>query len=258
MAPYESPHNRLMPASAVLMFTIGLNGYGTVYARCLASQQAYANKHGYDYIAVDRPRGLVAPDVSSWVKIPLIRHAFDNGYDWVFFIDADCQVQHDAPPLESVEQEGKSLYMAVGYSGRVNAGVIIAKNTAETRMFLSDVIDNAAFTVPAEDQALYENGHVIHYSKDKPFVHILSSEWNNNCDPGLKDFVRHFSAGGPMRKLYRKSLVGFTAHVTNRVQTKVWKKLRPSGTPSVVLRERIDRLAAQCIQNGFAPEVVAS
>jgi len=233
------------------MFTVGLNGYGTVYARCIASQKQYARKYGYDYIAIDRPRGLVAPDVSSWVKIPLIRRAFESGYRWVFFIDADCQVQPGAPPVESIELDGKSLYMAVGYSGRVNAGVIIAINTPQTREFLSNVIDNTEKQLPPEDQALYENGHVIHYSKDQPFVQILDSKWNNNRDPELKDFIRHFSAGGPMRKLYKKSLIGFAAHVTNRVQTKVWKKFRPGGTPAAILRSRIDELASRCIENGF-------
>ncbi len=235
----------------VLMFTIALNGYGTVYSRCVASQQKYAEQHGYDYFAIRRPRGLVSPDVSSWVKIPLIRHAFEVGYRWVFFIDADCQLQEGAPPVESIELPGKSLYMATGYSGRVNAGVIIAKNTPESNEFLSNVIDNAAVEMPEDDKALYENGHVIHYSKDQPYLQILDSKWNNNRDPALQDYVRHYSAGGPMRKLYKKSLIGFTAHVTNRVQTKIWKKLSPGGTPADQLRSRIDRLAGQCVQTMF-------
>jgi hypothetical protein len=153
--------------------------------------------------------------------------------------------------VESIELPGKTLYMATGYTGRVNAGVIIAKKSASTQAFLTAVLDHAADEVPPDDRALYENGHVIHYSKDQPFLQILDAKWNNNRDPFLVDHIRHYSAGGPMRKLYRKSPVGLTAHVVNRVQTKLWKRLRPAGTRASVLRQRIEALANICLSNGF-------
>jgi hypothetical protein len=133
----------------------------------------------------------------------------------------------------------------------VNAGVIIARKSPDTRAFLTAVLDHAADEVPPDDRALYENGHVIHYSKNQPYLQILDPKWNNNRDPYLVDYVRHYSAGGPMRKLYRKSTAGLVTHVVNRVQTRIWKRLRPAGTPAGVLRQRIEALATVCLNNGL-------
>jgi hypothetical protein len=238
-------------APRVLIFSIGLNGYGLVYARCIASQRAYAKRQGYDYVLVNRPLIPVEPCISSWVKIPLMLAALAEGYDWVFFVDADCEISRDAPPITSIHISDKSLYMVPGYSGRVNAGVIIAVNSSATRSFFRTLIDNCGRAVPEEDQALYENGHVIHYSKGQPFLHLLDRRWNNNADPVLKDFIRHYSAGGPMRILYRTTLLGKAAHILNRLYTKFCRTLGSRQTPPDQLQVKINSLAAQCLQKCF-------
>jgi len=117
------------------------------------------------------------------------------------FIDADCEVKPQCPNVESVERPGKFLYAAMGFSGRLNAGVMIVKNSVEAITFYRNMLLTANSDVPAEDQAPYENGHFIHYGKSCNYLHVLDSIWNNNKDPMLNDYIRHYT--GPMRKHYQ-------------------------------------------------------
>lgn len=188
--------------SNTLVFCVALNGYERIYESCIESQREYAARHDYQYRLINRP-GNASITASAWLKIPLLLEALLSGYEWVAFIDADCQIKPETPALESLEKEGKCLYMGQGFSGRVNSGVIIAKNETRIIDLFERILENSNNEVAESDWG--ENGHLIHFTKDWDGLHILDRRWNNNAEPLLKDYIRHYSAGGPMRELYPAS-----------------------------------------------------
>ena len=190
---------------SVLVFTLAFNGYDRLYGSCIKLQQAYAARYGYQYALLNQPRWTPLTREAAWAKIWLIRKALLDGWDWVFFIDCDAAPQPDAPPVQSLEEPGKDLFLAPGFSGRVNSGVMILKNSAGTLRFIEDIIENCEKPVPKEDALSWgENGHVIHYSKKHPGLKLLHHRWNNNRDPELDDYIRHYS-NGPMRPHFNPS-----------------------------------------------------
>lgn len=188
----ENTHN-------ILVFCVALNGYDRIYQGCIKSQRHYAKQQGYCYRLISH-QASVSITASAWVKIPLLIQALEQGYDWVAFIDADCQIKPQTPSLQSLEISGKSLYMADGFSGRINSGVMISKNDPQLHAFLQLIYDNCDKTFPETDWG--ENGHLIHFAKNWAGIHKLDRRWNNNAEPELQDYIRHYSAGGPMRCLY--------------------------------------------------------
>lgn len=182
--------------SRTLVFTLALNGYQWRYSQLIKTHNHYASKHGYEYVAVTRPRFSMLGLEVAWLKIKLIQHALRAGYDWVMFLDADTQVSQSTPSIQELNQTGKSIYMGEGFSGRINSGVIIIKNSLQARTLFTTIINRATDPIPTEDDVGWgENGHIIHYAKNCDFVAVLDSKWNNNHDKALDDYIRHYSRG---------------------------------------------------------------
>jgi len=208
-------------SNKTLIFCVGINNYDRMYQRCIDSHRRYAKHQGYDYKLVNKP---VAASItaSAWLKIPLIIKALEQNYDWVAFIDADCEIKDTAPAIESLAMDGKSLFMAKGFSGRVNSGVIIIRNDEPARALFQTVYDHCNQEVPSADWG--ENGHIIHFAGDWDRLEVLDTRWNNNFKPELDDYIRHYSAGGPMRPLYpannSEKFIRFTQKIKNKFNRK--------------------------------------
>ena len=189
----------------VLVFTIALGGYDVLFESCIETQRAYCDRYGYHYLVVKKAPRFLLPTEAAWLKVPLLRSALDAGWEWVAFIDADCDLREGAPPFaERFENLGaeKSIFMATGFTGRLNSGVIFAKNTAAADGFFRAIMVSADEKVPREDWAPYENGHFIWIGKNSPDVHILDhSLWNNNSRLDPECYIQHYSAGR-LRKWY--------------------------------------------------------
>lgn len=185
----------------VLSFVGG--GYHWRYAAELESQRLYAVRMGYDYrLAVLPVLHRLGPEL-VWFKIHLIRAALQRGYDWVLFVDADARIQADCPPVEPLLRQGKSIYLAHGYSGRFNSGVMLFRRSNDSFEFLIKLLRNRTEPVPVEDAVGWgENGHVINLARNNPAIQSLDERWNNNGKPFASDYIRHFSAG-PMRACHR-------------------------------------------------------
>ncbi|ANL43088.1 UNVERIFIED_ORG: hypothetical protein M2312_002945 [Rhizobium esperanzae] len=189
-----------------LVISLGFNGYQWIYARNVETQRAYCVRHGFDYVMVSRPRFSNMLMECAWLKIPLITAALEAGRPWVLFLDSDVEVKVSAPSFLSNETGSSDLYLANGFSGRVNSGVIIARRSERVVSLFSEMYSNAMKPIPAEDDVGWgENGHVIHYTKRYNGLQILDARWNNNFSPTLDDYFRHYSAG-PMRKFYEFTL----------------------------------------------------
>ncbi len=197
-----------MNKEKVLVFSIALEGYSQLFKNCITSQRKYCKKFGLDYVLVNKSPRKLLPTEAAWLKVFLLREALlTKKYSWIAFIDADCEIRDFSPlfinDLKKYEDH-KSVFMAHGFSGRINSGVILVKNTPEALVYLNNVINHGDSPVPKEDEALYENGHMIHFGKTNPIVQILESvKWNNNQTIDEKSFIQHYS-GGILREQYLK------------------------------------------------------
>jgi hypothetical protein len=163
--------------SKTLVLSIALNGYQWMYSKELGTHKKYAQKQGYRHQAVTRPYISALGVECCWLKLTLMRTALLSGYDTVIFLDADTVVNADCPPLSSVLENKKHIYMAKGYSKRFNSGVLIAKNNKHTISWISRVIDSRFRTVQeGNDVGWGENGHIIELSKGVTFIKELDQK----------------------------------------------------------------------------------
>ncbi|WP_372879228.1 hypothetical protein [Spongiibacter marinus] len=227
-----------------LVITIAINGYGFLYQRNIASQRRYAQRNHYHYQAVTRPYYSPLGMEVAWLKLHLIRYALLSGYKQVLFVDADAYIQPQCPPLSEAVQDGYSIYAARGYSDRVNSGVLLLLSSPESIAFLDRVISMRDKAIPDSDDVGWgENGHVIHCLKDEPSFFELSNKWNNNSDPGLADYIRHFSAG-PLRQRYQFSRPAKALFICLKLANGIRRRLAAHDLNVTV---ELDKLAQQCL-----------
>lgn len=212
-----------MKEKKILVFSIALEGYSNLFKDCIRSQKEYCKKYGFNYILINKaPRNLL-PKEAAWLKLFLLQAALKCDYEWIAFIDADCEIRTHTPSFVNVLQKykkEKSVFMAHGFSGRINSGVIFMRNSRESIYYLELVINNGDQEVPMEDKALYENGHMIHYGKNNPYVQIIEAEkWNNNFCLLEDSYIQHYS-GGILREKYLKE------RPISKLRYKTFKRLR--------------------------------
>lgn len=213
-----------MKKEKILVFSIALEGYSQLFKNCISSQREYCKKYDLDYVLVNKSPRKLLPTEAAWLKLFLLRAALTtNKYSWIAFIDADCEIRDFSPLFindMNKYDDIKSVFMAHGFSGRINSGVILLKKRPGSLKYLNDVINNGDIPVPIEDEALYENGHMIHYGKTNPVVQILESvKWNNNQTIDEKSFIQHYS-GGILREKYLKK------HPFRKSYYKIRKRLK--------------------------------
>ncbi len=191
----------------VLVFSVALEGFSHIFADCIRSQREYCHRCDFKYAVVNRAPQRLCRDEAGWLKVPLIRAALAANYEWVAFLDADCEIRPQTPCfpdyLKSLP-ESKSVFMAPGFSGRINSGVIFARNNPPARTFFDTLMANADCEVPApEDRVGWgENGHFIFYGKNNPAVYLLEHDlWNNNSHLDGQSYIQHY-VRGPMREWY--------------------------------------------------------
>jgi hypothetical protein len=225
-----------------VVISMGFNGYQWKWRAAIQSHEAYCRKHNYNYVFVRKPAFTPLLMECAWLKLPLIISALSAQREWVLYLDCDAVISDDCPRIESVEELNKSLYMVNGFSGRVNAGVMLIKNDPPILQLLKEILANALSPIPPEDDVGWgENGHVIHYVKTFPGLKILGTEWNNNQNPQLKDYIRHYSAG-PMRQHYHFTKKEIALGKLGSIYTKIVTKLKiPTNLNQ--FHERLDNFA---------------
>ncbi|MDF2437018.1 MAG: hypothetical protein K0Q95_1394 [Bacteroidota bacterium] len=179
-----------------LVFSIGMNWFYLIFKDCIRSHEEYCKRNGYEYRLIKNSYKDLSGDESAWLKIVLLINALEAGYENVFFIDADCLIREHAPPLDELIHEGKDIYLASGFSGRINSGVIIVKNTKPALEFFYKVLNDCEVPVPKEDAAPFENGHMIHHGKNNSLIQIIPHDlWNNNSRIDPQSYIQHYSNG---------------------------------------------------------------
>ena len=224
-----------------LVFTIALGGYALTFEECIKSQKEYCARMGFKFVLVEKVPQKIFPAEAAWLKIILLEYALRCDYDWLAFIDADCEIRNHAPSfVEEIKKfdENKSIFMAHGFSGRINSGVIFLRNNKDSRNYLQKVIKNMENKIPEADQALYENGHMIHYARGNPSVQIVDySLWNNNRYHDEKAYIQHFS-GGILRNRYLErtkqiNKINLFDRILKKINSRIVKKKTITLTQSL-------------------------
>jgi hypothetical protein len=191
-----------------IVISIALRGYKKVFRECIDTQKSYCNRCGFQYVLIDEAPRHVSAAEAAWLKIALLCSALKSDYDWVAFLDADCEVRKETPCfskyLGSVTGD-KSIFVAPGFSGRINSGVIFARSNTESIGFFEQVINSADQEVPEDDKAPYENGHMIYHGSRCSSVYLLDHHlWNNNSEIDEESYIQHYS-GGKLREWFMKN-----------------------------------------------------
>jgi hypothetical protein len=108
----------------------------------LANFALYANYHGYDLHTVSDSLDPTRP--LAWSKFPGMLALFDQGYDWVIYLDIDAIFTNLTRPLEDVVSAARSAKGCNENSGffvstknwTTNSGVMVAQNTPVVRALL--------------------------------------------------------------------------------------------------------------------------
>ncbi|SMF54596.1 hypothetical protein SAMN02745866_03470 [Alteromonadaceae bacterium Bs31] len=232
----------------VLIFTLAAAGYDWLYKKNIQSHKAYIAKHAYSYSVVNRPRLTTLGLELVWLKIYLMREALKSNYDWLVCLDADTEIRPSCPAIESLEKQGKSIYLAKGYSDRINSGVLILRNDNNSRAFINNIIQNQLKPLAPEDDVGWgENGHVIHFAKNNPYVEIIDKRWNNNSDCEMKDFIRHYSAG-PMRAKHTPPLVGKSAWLMLHLLMAIFNRIPGLRDNKEEIRSSLEKLTTETLK----------
>jgi hypothetical protein len=232
-----------------LVFSIALNGYSILFKDCLESQKKYCQKFDFQYSIVEKTSYPLTNTDTAWLKLYLLREALKLGFKWIAFIDADCQIREKCPDFRKFmigTNPMASMFMAHGFSGRINSGVIFFRNKPEARNFLNQVIKHRYDNIPEENQALYENGHIIHFGKNNPDIQIIDNTlWNNNYEINNTSFIQHYS-GGILRHRYLKK---------NKIRAFVYnvhKKIMGTGSFKVDWEVKKEEILKNIIIQNFA------
>lgn len=185
-----------------LCFTVALNLFDRRFSRLNHSRQNYARRFKFEYVCVNKPFFTTLGHSTKWMKVVLTLAALKEGFSEVLFLDGDVECRDCSPNIFLDLNENKTFFMANGFSGRPNAGVVVVRRGAEN--VLIEILRNRLNPVPREDRVRDdgENGHMIFASKNYEGFSLLDQKWNNNAFVDADDYFRHYSAG-PMRETYQ-------------------------------------------------------
>jgi hypothetical protein len=177
------------------VFTIATNGYDEIFADCIQTQKEYAARHNYSYRAFTQaPPSGISGKMSAWLKIVTICRLLKKGYPNIFFVDADALIRDYAPPIETLLEPSKDIYVSIDFSNRINSGVILVRNSQSSfNLFkkLHWMSDLPGGVLPKADRNLYENGHFIFLTKKNPSVKIIDRKWNNTTGESIGEYIWH-------------------------------------------------------------------
>lgn len=183
----------------VMVFTLGQGGYDKAFARAVETQRAYSVRHGYEFACISEPGDPSLGRENIWLKALAFYGALLEN-DYVLYADTDVAISGNCPPLSEAVSDVDPIGLVAGHSGRVNAGVIIAKRTPFSLAFFAEWVKSLGVPLAARhDVGWGENGHLIRLTVEHR-LRLIETRWNNTFRPELEDYLRHYT--GPMRQYY--------------------------------------------------------
>jgi hypothetical protein len=173
----------------------------------------YANRHSCAARIISNLGNVGRP--AAWHRVQWIPELLDEGFDFVFWLDADALFLRFDRDVRELIQEGKDLYMVRhAYDGKVvpNTGVMLVRNCAWSRRFFSSMWncnqyiyhrwwENAAAMSLLGYRSLLEDGEDMHNQELLNHVSFVGTEWN--ALPYLctvPDPIVHHYAGEPLER----------------------------------------------------------
>lgn len=140
----------------------------------------YCKKHGIDYQCIyTNPIPDSDPLKGSWGKIKLIRDALYEGYEYVFWLDADTLIVDLDADLRSAVEPFKigACWHRIPQLNHWNVGALYIDNCQETREFISAWLEE----YPGKPQWL-EQGAFNELAMLNKTVVTVSDKWNSTID----------------------------------------------------------------------------
>ena len=155
-------------------------GYDEVMQINEARNIEYCKRHGMDYQCVYlNPLPNSDPVKGSWGKVKLIQDAMTEGYDFIFWLDADTLIADMSIDLRNAVEPFHigACWQRIPQLNHWNVGALYIDNCPETREF----IDKWLARYPGKPQWLEQGAFNEMAMLDKTVV-TISDRWNSTVD----------------------------------------------------------------------------
>ncbi len=203
----------------ILIVTIALGekylaNYNALFRK---SQEAYAQKHGYDFKVVtdfiETNLSKKHPSTISFQKILVCNEPWSQPYETIVYLDADVFVNVDAPPVHLIDTQGKvgivNEYLQPSYEERLaiqkrngwensaseyyllastdfvlatdkvlNTGVMIFKPKLHKELLYSIYAKHVANAINHPRKFHFEQSAIGYELQLANMFHLLSNKWN--------------------------------------------------------------------------------
>ena len=144
----------------------------------------YCQKHGIHYKAViGNPLPEIPPEAGNWARIKLIKDALEEGFEHVYWLDADTLIYDMDTPLAYAVQEGKIgvCWHRIPQLHHWNIGAMYLDNCAEVR----DFINRWLASFPPPNDGWLEQGVFNRLARTGRIVTTISDRWNATLDVSM-------------------------------------------------------------------------
>lgn len=198
------------------------DGFAQIGWHARNSLARYGRRHGYDVVVA---QGCDCNYPPPWHKVKLVEALFSQGYDYVFWMDADALITRPSVPIQSLIKPDKDMYVVQhGFppypTALPNTGLFLIRNSDWSRDLLQRMWaleqyangtwwENAAFMHLLGLQGLEEYGvNPERCEIDTDRIEWLPDTWNRihlKLSPGLA-IVRHYAGKSRKHRIRQMAL----------------------------------------------------
>lgn len=145
-----------------------------------ARNQAYCDKHGFDYevlIGISSEK-YGDPYAGGWVKVELIHRALFKGYQYIVWLDADAMIKDLDTDLRDGCPKGiGACWMRIPQLNHWNVGVLYIQNSQAVKNFVAEWLAE----YPGGKQWM-EQGVFNKMGMKSKVVQTISDRWNSTMN----------------------------------------------------------------------------
>ena len=146
----------------------------------------YCTRHGMYYRPViGNPLPDIPPEAGNWARIKLIQDAMAEGFDCIYWLDADTLIYDMDADLCGAIVENKigACWQRIPQfpQGHWNIGALYIHNTEETRKFITDWLSS----YPPPNDGWLEQGVFNRMGRQGRTVVTVSDRWNATFDVSM-------------------------------------------------------------------------
>jgi len=184
------------------------NAFSDMLRLCTQRHMAYARSHSMDYWSFTGGFQVGRPAESgAWAKIELMRLALNQGYEYIFWIDADAAIMDFETDLrDSVKDidigacahnpEKSAFLKQLKIAKHINVGVMYLRNTEKTKQFIEDWYNS----YPGEPRWAEQGSFNKLMEKYPDVVKEIDDKWNStvNVNEVQKPVVKGYHGVSPV------------------------------------------------------------